>query len=117
MGGMTESDVRAKPLLGSLLFVVVVPGTVAVLIPGLMTRWTSSEWGPWPLVVAIAMALIGFLGLFWTRELAKKQKQKAQGSGPSADAGTGNADGDDAGGSTDSSSPGSKLDHAVVRGG
>ena len=67
---------------------------------------------------AIAIVLIGFLGLFWTRELTKKKhKQKAQGSGPGNGAGTGDPDGDDAGGSTDSSSPGSKLDHAVVRGG
>lgn len=56
---MTDGDVRAKPLLGSLVFVVVVPGTVAVLIPGLITRWTPSAWGPWPLVVAVAVVLIG----------------------------------------------------------
>ncbi len=65
---------------------------------------------------AIAIVLIGFLGLFWSRELAKKKK--AQGSGPNSDGGPGNADGDDAGGSQDEgSSHREKLDHAVVRGG
>ena len=49
---------RATPFLGSLLFVVVVPGTVAVLLPAAITRWTPTPWGPWPLVVAISASLI-----------------------------------------------------------
>jgi Phospholipid methyltransferase len=55
---MTDVADRMRPLLGSLLFVVVVPGTVAVLIPGAITRWALAPWGPWPLVVAIAAGLI-----------------------------------------------------------
>lgn len=67
---------------------------------------------------AVAIALISFLGLFWTRELAKKLKNKPEGSGPDGDAGPGNPTGDDAGGgAVDSTSPGERLDHAVVRGG
>jgi protein-S-isoprenylcysteine O-methyltransferase Ste14 len=49
---------RPRPLLGSLLFVVVVPGTVAVLIPALITRWDVAAWGPWPLIVALSVGLI-----------------------------------------------------------
>ncbi|MBI4935961.1 MAG: isoprenylcysteine carboxylmethyltransferase family protein [Actinobacteria bacterium] len=49
---------RAKPVLWSLLFVVVVPGTVAVVIPAIITRWNLVEWGPWPLLVAVAAVLI-----------------------------------------------------------
>lgn len=37
---------------------VVVPGTVAVLIPSLITRWDVTAWGPWPLIVTISAALI-----------------------------------------------------------
>lgn len=58
MLAMTDETNRVTPLLGSLLFVVVVPGIVAVLIPGLITRWTLSAWGPWPLVVATSAVLI-----------------------------------------------------------
>lgn len=49
---------RSAHILGNLLFVVVVPGTVAVLIPAAITRWRSAPWGPWPLVVAIASVLL-----------------------------------------------------------
>jgi hypothetical protein len=46
---MTDIGDRATPFLGSLLFIVVVPGTVAVLIPGSITRWTPTPWdlGRW----------------------------------------------------------------------
>jgi len=66
---------------------------------------------------AIAIILFSFLGLFWTRELAKK-KSKAQRSSPNGDAGSGDAGGQDAGGSQDeTSSHCEALDQAVVRGG
>ncbi len=55
---MSDSGDRAGPVLQSLLFVVVVPGTVAVLIPASITRWTVSAWGLWPLVVSISAGLI-----------------------------------------------------------
>jgi len=55
---MTSMADRATPLLGSLLFVVVVPGTVAVVIPAAITRWALVPWGPWPLVVAISVGLL-----------------------------------------------------------
>ena len=55
---MSDMGDRATPLLGSLLFVVVVPGTVAVLIPAAITRWTLAAWGPWPLIVAVSVGLI-----------------------------------------------------------
>jgi protein-S-isoprenylcysteine O-methyltransferase Ste14 len=55
---MTDMSDRVKPVLGSLLFVVVVPGTVGVLLPWAITRWMPAAWGPWPLVVAIAAGLI-----------------------------------------------------------
>jgi protein-S-isoprenylcysteine O-methyltransferase Ste14 len=55
---MSEMGGRATPLLEGLLFVVVVPGTVAVLIPAVITQWTPAAWGPWPLVVAIAVCII-----------------------------------------------------------
>jgi|SRR5215212_5500264 len=55
---MTDVGEGMRPVVGSLLFVVVVPGTVAVLIPGAITRWALAPWGPWPLVVAIAAGLI-----------------------------------------------------------
>jgi protein-S-isoprenylcysteine O-methyltransferase Ste14 len=55
---MSDMGDRATPLLWSLLFVVVVPGTVAVVIPAAITRWTLAAWGPWPLVVAISAGLI-----------------------------------------------------------
>ena len=55
---MTDIGDRATPFLGSLLFVVVVPGTVAVLDPWAITRWTPTPWGPWPLVVSISASLI-----------------------------------------------------------
>ena len=44
--------------MGSLLFVVVVPGTVGVLIPAAITGWAPEAWGPWPLVVAISAGLV-----------------------------------------------------------
>ena len=55
---MSDMGERATPLLQSLLFVVVVPGTVAVVIPAAITRWTPAAWGPWPLIVAISAGLI-----------------------------------------------------------
>jgi protein-S-isoprenylcysteine O-methyltransferase Ste14 len=55
---VSEMRGRATSLLGSLLFVVVVPGTVAVLIPAAITRWRLARWGPWPLVVVISVALM-----------------------------------------------------------
>jgi protein-S-isoprenylcysteine O-methyltransferase Ste14 len=55
---MGAVSVRLRPLLGSLLFVVVVPGTVALLIPALITRWDVAAWGPWPLIVTISVGLI-----------------------------------------------------------
>ena len=55
---MRDEGARWTHILGSLLFVVVVPGTVAVLIPAAITRWTPAAWGPWPFVVAISVGLI-----------------------------------------------------------
>jgi protein-S-isoprenylcysteine O-methyltransferase Ste14 len=55
---MRDEGDRSTHILGSLLFLVVVPGTVAVLIHAAITRWTLEAWGPWELVVAISAALI-----------------------------------------------------------
>jgi protein-S-isoprenylcysteine O-methyltransferase Ste14 len=42
----------------SALFVVVIPGTVAGVVPWLITRWTTQPWGPWGLVRLVAVLLI-----------------------------------------------------------
>jgi protein-S-isoprenylcysteine O-methyltransferase Ste14 len=51
---------RAKAALGSVIFLVVVPGTVAGLIPWLLTGWKSSD--P-PVVVGVVGALLIAAGL------------------------------------------------------
>ena len=51
---------RAKAALGSVIFLVVVPGTVAGLIPWLLTGWYSSD--P-PVAVAVVGALLIAAGL------------------------------------------------------
>lgn len=51
---------RAKAALGSVIFLVVVPGTVAGLIPWLLTGWKSSD--P-PVAVAVVGALLIAAGL------------------------------------------------------
>lgn len=45
-----------RAALGSALFLVVAPGTVAGLVPWLLTGWESESW-PWPLRVAGALLL------------------------------------------------------------
>lgn len=51
---------RAKAALGSIIFLVVVPGTVAGLIPWVLTGWTSSD--P-PVAVGVVGALLIAAGL------------------------------------------------------
>jgi protein-S-isoprenylcysteine O-methyltransferase Ste14 len=34
------------------------PTTAAVLIPAVITQWKPDAWGPWPLIVVIAVALM-----------------------------------------------------------
>jgi len=51
---------RAKAALGSIIFLVVVPGTVAGLIPWVLTGWKSSD--P-PVAVAVVGALLIAAGL------------------------------------------------------
>lgn len=42
----------------NVVFTIVVPGTVSGLVPWLITRWSTSPWGPWPVVIALAATLI-----------------------------------------------------------
>jgi protein-S-isoprenylcysteine O-methyltransferase Ste14 len=51
---------RARAALGSIIFLVVVPGTVAGLIPWLLTGWSSSD--P-PAAIAVVGALLLAAGL------------------------------------------------------
>lgn len=51
---------RAKAALGSIIFLVVIPGTVAGLIPWVLTGWTSSD--P-PVAVGVVGALLIAAGL------------------------------------------------------
>lgn len=55
---MTGRAARSTHVLRGLLFVVVVPGTVAVAVPAAITRWRTNAWGPWALVGAISSVLI-----------------------------------------------------------
>jgi len=55
---MSDMADRASPVLENVLFVVIVPGTVAVLIPAAITQWKATAWGAWPLVVAISAGLM-----------------------------------------------------------
>lgn len=56
---MASARMAGRELWRNVLFVIVVPGTVAGLIPWLITRWNMEPWGPWPwLVVAVAVGLI-----------------------------------------------------------
>jgi protein-S-isoprenylcysteine O-methyltransferase Ste14 len=47
---------RARPLIGTFVFLVVAPGVVAGLVPWLITDWDSHAW--WPPVRAIGWAMI-----------------------------------------------------------
>ena len=54
----TIALVRARAALGSLVFLVVVPGVVVGVVPWLLTGWEGSGWGPvavvggWALIAA-----------------------------------------------------------------
>jgi protein-S-isoprenylcysteine O-methyltransferase Ste14 len=59
--------IRHRDVWRNLLFIVAVPGTVAGLIPWLITRWDLKPWGPWECLivpVAIALLLVGGSLLF-----------------------------------------------------
>jgi protein-S-isoprenylcysteine O-methyltransferase Ste14 len=47
---------RARPVIGTLVFLVVAPGVAAGLVPWLITDWDANAW--WPPVRAIGWAMI-----------------------------------------------------------
>jgi protein-S-isoprenylcysteine O-methyltransferase Ste14 len=64
---------RLRAVLGSLLFLVVAPGTVTILLPWLITGWEAAEtpawWWPlrvlgWVLIVAAAPVLLAAFARF-----------------------------------------------------
>ena len=53
----TIAHVRVRAALGSLVFLVVVPGIVVGLVPWLVTGWEGDGWGP--VAAVVGWALIG----------------------------------------------------------
>ncbi len=54
---------RTRALIGSLVFLVAAPGTVAILIPGLVTGWRGGAGFSWVQALGLLMIALGAAGL------------------------------------------------------
>jgi len=59
---MSMSRPSGRDVVRNAIFIIVVPGVVGGLIPALITRYESQDWGAWGLLIRVAAWLLIALG-------------------------------------------------------